>query len=212
MVRYSTTAAFLALGAGLVVSRAAAGQAPAVAPARFAFVDSRAILQRAPGSADIQAQITKEREAAQASVSRMQDSLRVMYDTYLKEQPTLTPAQRDQREKVLQTRNAEFDQRVSQMDQQMQQRQFELIQPMMTQIREVLDNIRNEESYLFIFDVGNDPGVIVAADKNLDITDRVLARLKPVAVNLSRTDSTKAPGATRPAPAGIKPPTKPPTQ
>jgi outer membrane protein len=210
MVRFFSTAVLTAVVAVATAgSMAAAAQAPAP---KFAFVDSRSILQRAPGSAAIQAQISKEREAAQASVSKMQDSLRTMYDLYLKEQPSLTPAQRDQREKALQTKNAEFDQRVSQMDQQMQQRQFELIQPMMNQIREVLDNIRNEESYLFIFDIGNDPGLIVAADKNLDITERVLARLKPVAVNLSPSDSTKAPAAARPGPAGIRPPTKPPTR
>lgn len=186
-------------------------QAPAQAP-KFAYVDSRTILQRAPGSAAIQAQITKERADAQASVSKMQDSLRQMYDAYLKEQPTLTAAQKDAREKALQTRNTEFDQKVGQLDQQMQARQFELIQPMMAQIREVLDAIRNEESFTFIFDVGNDPGLIVAADKNLDITERVISRLKPVTVNVTKTDSTKA-GATRPAPAGItRPPTKPPTQ
>ncbi len=185
-------------------------QAQSTTP-RFAFVDSRAILQRAPGSAEIQAQIAKERDAAQASVSRMQDSLRKMYDAYLKEQSTLTPAQRDQREKALQTKNAEFDQKVGQMDQEMQQRQFELIQPMMTQIRDVLDKIRDEEGYLFIFDIGNDPGLIVAADKNLDITDRIVARLKPVAVNLTKSDSTKS-NSLKPGPAGVKPPSKPPTR
>jgi outer membrane protein len=188
-------------------------QTPAPSAPKFAYVDSRIILQRAPGSAAIQALITKERADAQASVTKMQDSLRAMYDAYLKEQPTLTAAQKEQREKTLQTRNADFDQRVSKLDQDMQKRQYDLIQPMMAQIREVLDAIRNEESYTFIFDVGNDPGLIVAADKNLDITERVISRLKPISVNVTRTDSTKAPGATKPAPAGItKPPTKPPTQ
>lgn len=187
-------------------------QAPAAAP-KFAFVDSRVILQRAPGSAAIQAQITKERTDAQASVQRLQDSLRTMYDAYLKEQATLTPAQREAREKALQDKNADFDQRVGQIDQDIQKRQYDLIQPIMAQIREVLDAIRNEESYTFIFDVGNDPGLIVAADKNLDITERVIARLKPVTVNTTtRPDSSRA-GATRPAPAGItRPPTRPPTQ
>lgn len=202
---------------GALLLPAAAGlvgaQTPAPSAPKFAFVDSRIILQRAPGSAAIQAQITKERSDAQASVTKMQDSLRAMYDAYLKEQPTLTAAQKEQREKTLQQRNADFDQRVGQLDQDMQKRQYDLIQPMMAQIREVLDAIRNEESYTFIFDVGNDPGLIVAADKNLDITERVISRLKPVSVNVTRTDSTKAPGATKPAPAGItKPPIKPPTQ
>jgi outer membrane protein len=127
-------------------------------------------LQRAPGSAAIQAQITKERADAQASVQKMQDSLRVMYDAYLKEKPTLTAAQVEQREKALQAKNADFDQRVGALDQDMQKRQYDLIQPMMAQIREVLDAVRNEDRYTFIFDIGNDPGLIVAADKNLDIT------------------------------------------
>jgi outer membrane protein len=181
-------------------------------PPKFAYVDSKVILQRAPGSAAIQAQITKERADAQASVQKMQDSLRTMYDTYLKEQATLTAAQKEAREKALQQRNADFDQRVSTLDQEMQKRQYDLVQPLMAQIREVLDAIRNEDHYTFIFDVGNDPGLIVAADKNLDITERVISRLKPVSVNVTKTDSTKA-GAPRPAPAGItKPPTKPPTR
>ena len=186
----------------------------ASAPPKFAYVDSRAILSKAPGSAAIQAQITKERADAQASVTKMQDSLRAMYDAYIKEKPTLSAAQVEAREKALQAKNSEFDQKVGQLDQDMQKRQYDLIQPMMTQIREVLDAIRNEEHFTFIFDVGNDPGLIVAADKNLDITDRVLARLKPVTATVApRSDSTKAPGATRPAPAGVtKPPTKPPTQ
>lgn len=200
----------LPVATGLVHAQAGGAQSPA----KFAYVDSRALLQRAPGSSAIQAQITKERNDAQASVSKMQDSLRTMYDAYLKEQTTLTAAQKETREKALQAKNTEFDQKVQQLDQDMQKRQYDLIQPMMNQIREVLDAIRNEDHYTFIFDVGNDPGLIVAADKNLDITDRVLARLKPVtATTVTRTDSTKAPSSTKPAPAGItKPPVKPPTQ
>ena len=210
MIKFALLGA-LGLPAAAGLAMAQSGAAPQ--PAKFAYVDSRVILQRAPGSAAIQAQITKERSDAQASVGKMQDSLRVMYDAYLKEKPTMTPAQQEAREKALQQRNADFDQRVGTLDQEMQKRQYDLIQPMMAQIREVLDAIRNEEHYTFIFDVGNDPGLIVAADKNLDITERVISRLKPVSVNVNtRPDSTKA-GATRPAPAGItKPPTKPPTQ
>jgi Skp family chaperone for outer membrane proteins len=62
-----------------VSTNVGSAQASAQTP-KFAYVDSRAILQRAPGKAAIQAQITKERADSQASVSRMQESLRLMYD------------------------------------------------------------------------------------------------------------------------------------
>ena len=209
----SQTKLMALLGALMLPLAAQVAEAQTTAP-KFAYVDSRIILQRAPGSAAIQAQIAKERSDAQESVSRMQDSLRQMYDTYLKEQATLSATQKEAREKAIQARNAEFDKRVGELDQEMQKRQYDLIQPMMNQIREVLDAIRTEEQYTFIFDVGNDPGLIVAADKNLDITEKVIGRLKPVTVNIApKTDSTRASGPARPAPAGItRPPTKPPTQ
>jgi outer membrane protein len=191
------------LGALLLPASGLVGaQTPAQSP-KFAFVDSRVILQRAPGSAAIQAQIAKERSDAQASVAKMQDSLRAMYDAYLKEQPTLTAAQKEQREKTLQQRNADFDQRVGQLDQDMQKRQFDLIQPMMAQIREVLDAIRNEDSYTFIFDVGNDPPHR-AADRT-STSPIASSRAEAVSVNDAHR-FRKAPGATKPAPAGVTSP------
>lgn len=197
------------LGAGLLASPLAAQQGGA----KLAFVDSRIIQQRAPGMAEAQAQFTKEREAMQARLSKIQDSLKAAFDAYKKSEATLTPAQRDAKEKQFQQQQDDFQRTVQQMDQQAQQRQYELAQPIMNAIRETLDAIRNEDGYLFIFDVGTDGVGIVAADKNLDITDKVIARLKPVAVNVApKSDSTKA-GAAKPAPAGVaKPPVKPPTR
>lgn len=190
--------------------------APAVgaqqAASKFAYIDSRIIMQRAPGSAEAQAAFQKEREAMAGSAQRLSDSLKAAFDAYSKTSSTLTPAQREEREKGFRDKQVEFDQRVGQMEQQMQQRQFELLQPIMNQIRTVLDAIRAEEGYTFIFDVGAEGGVIVAADKNLDITERVIARLKPIPATVAPKDSNRASGAPRPAPAGVKPPTKPPTQ
>jgi outer membrane protein len=178
---------------------------------KFAYINSQVILQRAPGAAEIQAQLAKEREQAQGTVQRLSDSLRTLFDEYQKAQASLTQQQRDQREKALREKQQEFDQRINELDEKMQRRQMELVQPLMDQIREVLDKIRNEEGYTFIFDVGADVGVIVAADRNLDITERVIARLKPVPVNVTpKADSAKAPAATKPPPAGIrKPPLEP---
>jgi hypothetical protein len=94
----------------------------------------------------------------------------------------------------------------------MQKRQSDLVQPIMAQVREVLDAIRGEDSYTFIFDVGTQVGVIVAADKSLDITDKVISRLKPVPVTAAKSDSTKTPVGAKPSPAGITKPIKPPLE
>ena len=179
------------------------------AQAKFAFVDSRAILDRAPGAADITATLDKERAANQVKMQKWQDSLQTLVAAYQKDEPTLSDSQKVRRQKALQDKQADYAKRANDLDQQAQQRQYELVQPIMNQIREVLDKVRAEEGYTFIFDVGQS-GVIVAADKNLDITERVIARLKPVPVTVSKTDTTKAPAAAKPPPAGITRPPKPP--
>jgi outer membrane protein len=194
---------------GLAGSGAAAQQQPAP---KFAFIRSQVVLQRAPGSAEAQAAVTRERETLMGSAQRLQDSLKSLADEYTKTQASLSPAQREQKEKAFRDKQAEYERRLGQMEQQMQQKQFELLQPIMNQIKSVLETVRNEEGYTFIFDVDAEGGMIVAADKNLDITERVIARLRPVPSTATRPDSARAPSAAKPAPAGIKPPSKPPAQ
>ena len=78
--------------------------------------------------------------------------------------------------------------------------------PTPKEIRKVLDDIRNEEGYAFILDAGSDAGVIVAADRNLDITEKVISRLKPVtaaAPGAVKPDSAKTPVGPRSTPAGV---------
>lgn len=198
----------VALGLILLAPAAAA---QAAAP-KFAYINSQVILQRAPGSDQVQAAITKERETALASVQKLQDSLKTAFDAFQQRQATLSPEQRAQQEQQFRQKQVEFDQRVGQMEQQVAQRQYELLKPMMDQIRSVLDAIREEEGYAFIFDVASESNLIVAADRKLDITERVIARLKPVSANTARPDSASSPAGAKPGPAGVRPPGRPPTR
>jgi outer membrane protein len=191
---------------GLVVL--AADGASAQAAPKFAFIDSRVVLDKAPGRAAAEAQFQKEMEGYQAQAKRMEDSLTAMIGEYTKVQATLTAAQRETREKAIRDKQAEFGQRSQQFEEAAQKRQFELVQPIMTQIREVLDAIRVEDGYTFIFDVGASASVIVAADKNLDITEKVIGRLKPVPSTAS--GANRPPAGAKPQPAGVSP-KKPPT-
>jgi hypothetical protein len=75
-------------------------------------------------------------------------------------------------------------------------------------VKKVLDDIREEGNYAMI--LMNDPGQtpIVSADKNLDITDKAISRLR--ATKAPALPAVKAGGAPA-APAGVTKP-KPPTQ
>jgi len=168
---------------------------------KFAYIDSRIVVDRAPGTAAAQAVLEKEGDAMQAQVQIWQDSLRVMVEAYDKVAKTLTDAQRASREKALSDKRTDFARRADELDSKMQERQAELSRPIMSQIRETLDAIRAEDGYTLIFDIAAN-GVIVAADKNLDLTEKVIRRLKPIPL-ATKADSVL--GA-KPKPAGVKKP------
>jgi outer membrane protein len=48
----------------------------------------------------------------------------------------------------------------------------------MESLQKVIEQVRAEEGYAMIFDVATQTSVIVAADKSLDITEKVLAKVK----------------------------------
>ncbi len=83
--------------------------------------------------------------------------------------------------------------------------------PIQEEVRKVLDDIRGEDGYSLILDHTPGQSPIVSADKNLDITDRVVARLRTLAANGMKPAAPNA-KPTAPGTAGVTKPPKPPTQ
>ena len=198
----------LALVSTAAAAVPAADPAVAQGPQKIAYIDSKVVLSRAPGRQAAEDMFNKEMEASRTQVQRMGDSLQTMIADYQKVQATLAANVREQREAAIRKKQEDYQTRAGQLDQQMQQRQVELVKPIMDQIRKVLDEIRQEDGYAFILDAGSEAGVIVAADRNLDITEKVISRLKPVPMGAAgrptKPDSTaKTPLGPRSTPAGV---------
>ena len=207
----------------LILPAAAAAQGSAV---KFAYVDTRQLLDKAPGRGDADAQWKKEAQGMQEQVQRMQDSLQTMISAYQKVQATLAQAVRDQREKGIGDKEQEFQTRTQALDLQAQQRQAQLLQPIIDQIKVALEEVRKEDGLTMILDVGSQGNPIVAIDKNLDITDKVLVKLRAMPVPQVVAPAAKpvtpaAPGAAKPtpppagpvaAPAGAAKPKVPPVE
>src|SRR6476620_53452 len=164
----------------LIVGAASASSASAQAQAapKFGFINSQAILAEAPGRAEAENQFKNEVAAYQAQLQRMSDSLQAMGAAFDKAAPTLDSATRVVRGKAIADKEADYQNRAKSFDQQMQNRQAELIRPLMENLQKVIEQVRAEDNYAMIFDVASQTSVIVAADKNLDITSKVMARVK----------------------------------
>lgn len=208
--RLAAAAAAFVLVAAPSAPLAAQGGVPGF---KVGYINSAQILQTAPGRAEADAQIEKELAGFRAQVKRMGDSLNTMVAEFRKAEATLSPAAKETRMRSIQQKEEEYQQRTEQLQQQAQQRQLELIRPITDQVQKVIADMRREEGFALIFDVGNGAGVVVAADTTLDITPRVLTRLQSVARSAPAGGSTSRPapaGATS-QPAGVQRP-KPPRE
>ena len=118
-----------------VVALAVFAIAPAAVRAqgtlKFAYIDSRALLAQAPGRAEAEAQFLKEMSSYQQQVQKMGDSLNTMMAAYTKAELTLSPAAKEARQKTIREKENAYQERVQGLQEQAQQRQGELMGPIM---------------------------------------------------------------------------------
>ena len=202
----------LAAVSGALGAQAAVPAAPPAA-LKVGYLNSGQVLEGAPGRAEALAQFEKETQPVRTKLQRMSDSLQAIIGEYQKAAPQLTPAQRAAKEAAIGAKQQEYQQRAQEMQQAAQARQEELMAPIMEQVNKVIQDVRAEDGYSFIFDSGAQVPFIVSADKNLDITSRIIDRLKslgppklpaPATVSPTAAASTKPP-VTGPVavPAGV---------
>ncbi|HEX2095382.1 MAG TPA: OmpH family outer membrane protein [Longimicrobiaceae bacterium] len=168
---------FFSFGGILAAALLAFGVSTADAQAvKIGFINSQKILAEAPGSAEAQQTLQREMGQYQTQVDSMQNELQRLQQDFERQQSTLSAQARQQRQQELQQRFTAYQQRMGQLQQTAQQREAQLVDPIMRRIRETIETIRREGGYAMIFDAANSG--MVAADSTLDLTERVLVRLR----------------------------------
>ena len=163
---------------------------------KVAYVQTSVLLEQAPGRAEAEAQFDRETGTFRDQIKRMSDSLNTMVADFQKTQATLAAAARETRAKGIQAKEQEYQRRTQELEQKAQGRQAELVQPILDKIKQAIEDVRVEGGYAMIFNA-DQGSPIVAVDKTLNVTDRVLTRLK------GTTASAPRPSAGAPAPSGV---------
>lgn len=168
----------------------------------FAFVSSQAVLASIPEYLQGDSLVQKDVAAYKLELSTLQGKFDSASQAYAQNSTMLGGPAKAARIKQLEAQQDSIRRRESELSQKVTLRQQELLQPITVRVQTVLDGMRAELNCAVIFDVlGAGGGLgIASADKMLDLTDRVVERLKVTA-------PAKAPvkPAGKPAP-GIKPP------
>ena len=164
---------------------------------KVAYVQTSILLDQAPGRAEAEAQFDKETGVYRDQIKRMSDSLNAMIADFQKRSASLTATARETQGKGIQAKEAEYQRRTQELEQKAQGRQSELVQPILDKIKGAIEEVRVEGGYAMIFNA-DQGSPIVAVDKSLNVTDRVLSKLKGTSAA-----APARPSATTPAPAGV---------
>jgi outer membrane protein len=181
--------------------------APARAQSKVAFIDSRKVLQEMPGRTQVEAKIRTELEALGAREKKMVDSLNALMASFQRDSAKMTSEDRNARFSAMQAYDQHYRDTLEVLQAESQQKQGEAMQPLFDLIRLALEDVRQADGLSMIFDVGAQVNPIVAMDKNLDVSDKVIARIrtmpaaKPVAPEAK--PAAKPPAGPVPQPAGV---------
>lgn len=171
MKRFVSFATATFAGLMLATVAPAAAQAP-----KIGYVDFQRISQEAPGVTTAQQTLQTEGQKFEAELQKLGTQLDSMRTNFEKQQATLSATVRQQRQQEFQQRLTAAQQREAQIRQALQQRQQELFAPIEKRVVDTIEAMRKEGGYALI--LGRSESGIIAADPALDLTARVLDRLK----------------------------------
>ena len=187
---------FLSVSVAGVLAALALGAAPAGAQVRVAFVNSQRILAEAPGVQQAQQVLQRELSGLRTPLETLERQLEQGQQQLQQQGATLSQQAREQRQQQLQTQFQQYQQQAQQAQQTAQRREAELLQPVMRVINDAITAEMRAGGYSYVMDSSS--GGIVAVDPALDLTDRVLARLRTAAPAAAPAPAPAPPPAPRP--------------
>ena len=170
----------------LVLVLASAAQAQSAV--KLGFIDSQAILNQGPGARQAQQQFEADMARYRAEVDQLGRELQDLIARYEQQEAMLSEDAKANRQEEIRLKQSQYQERISELEQQAGQRQAELVEPVMERINAVIEDIREDGSYSIIFDVAAQG--IIAADPALDLTAEVVRRLQAGATTVGNPGGT----------------------
>lgn len=152
----------------------------ALSAQKIGYVNMETILTALPEYTEAQTTIKSTGEKYKSEVDKAYKVVEEMYNKYQSEKNTLTANMRQSRENeiILKEREVkELQNRYFGQDGEMSKLSQQLLDPINTKVKSVIDSVAEEEGYTMILDVASLAGVIYNNEKE-DMSARIIEMLK----------------------------------
>ena len=137
---------------------------------KFGYIDIQQILVSDQESIEAQEKLEEERQAAIQELQRMEEEFTKSQEALNQQSLLLSEGKRQERAQELQNMILEMNQYQQDKDQELTNRQTELMQPIYEKINEAIRKIRDRDGYDFIFDTIS----LLDAKEEYDLTEALL--------------------------------------
>jgi len=152
-----------------------ATQAKAQVNPRFGYIDSNELLEAMPGKDTIETALQEYGQSLEGQLQAMYQEYQAKVSDYQANSATMSTIIRQTKERELadmETRIQEFQQ---QADVDLQNKQMELLEPLLTRAKNAIEAVAEENGYTYIFDAG--VGMLLYYEKGENILPMVKAKL-----------------------------------
>ncbi|HTS87857.1 MAG TPA: OmpH family outer membrane protein [Gemmatimonadales bacterium] len=145
---------------------------------KLAYINARAVLLATPGYAQAESTYNKELAGFKSQMDSLQATLDSAAADFDQKSVMWSATTKTAKRKDLEAQRDQLEQRANALRDKAAQREQELLAPLHNKVNQAIESVRTEGGYAMIFDVSANDGLIVAADKSLEVTQKVIDKIK----------------------------------
>lgn len=145
---------------------------------KIGYINARAVLLATPGYAQAESTYNRELTGFRTEVERLQASLDSAAADFDQKSVMLSATAKTAKRRDLEAQRTRLETRANELRDKAAQREQELLSPLHNKVNDAIESVRAEGGFALLFDVSANDGLIVAADKSLDVSDKVIAKIK----------------------------------
>lgn len=151
------------------------GSAMAQKTIKLGHINSNELMQIMPGRDSAQAVLQKEMEDLESTLKSMSSELETRYNDYLAKQDAMSDLIKQTKQRELQDMQARAQEFQKNAEQQLQDRQAELLKPIIDRARKAIEEVAKENGYTYVFDSG--VGTLLYSPESEDLMPLVKKKL-----------------------------------
>jgi outer membrane protein len=144
---------------------------------KFGHVNSQEIIQAMPEKDSVVSKLEKFRKELSDTYDGLQTEFQTKYQKFQEDEKTLNDLVRKTRQEELQQMQQRIQQFQETANQQIPQKQSELMQPLIEKLKNAITEVGKEGGFIYIFDIGGNTNVLFYSAESQDVSALIKQKL-----------------------------------